>query len=103
MLILLVGLVAGLGVWVHLRAGSGIEVESAELEKLAKTKKTVSGRDAEVLMNLVEALEDHDDVQKVFGDFELSRITSYNVCYTKLLRGEPVDAPNPAVFGPDLR
>jgi YebC/PmpR family DNA-binding regulatory protein len=52
--------------------GAGIAVASAELAKLPKTKKIVSGRDAEVLVNLVEALEDHDDVQKVFSDFELS-------------------------------
>lgn len=51
---------------------AGIEVATAELAKLPKIKKVVSGRDAEVLMNLVEALEDHDDVQKVFSDFELS-------------------------------
>jgi YebC/PmpR family DNA-binding regulatory protein len=49
-----------------------IDVATAELAKLAKNKKTVSGRDAEVLINLVEALEDHDDVQKVWSDFELS-------------------------------
>src|SRR4029077_12511884 len=52
--------------------GAGIAVASAEVAKLPKTKKLVSGRDAEVLVNLVEALEDHDDVQKVFADFELS-------------------------------
>jgi YebC/PmpR family DNA-binding regulatory protein len=51
---------------------AGIEVASAELAKLPKNKKLASGRDAEVLMNLVEALEDHEDVQKVFSDFELS-------------------------------
>jgi YebC/PmpR family DNA-binding regulatory protein len=51
---------------------AGIDVASAELAKLPKNKKLASGRDAEVLMNLVEALEDHDDVQKVFSDFELS-------------------------------
>jgi YebC/PmpR family DNA-binding regulatory protein len=50
---------------------ANIEVASAELAKLPKNKKTVSGRDAEVLMNLFNALEDHDDVSKVFGDFEL--------------------------------
>jgi YebC/PmpR family DNA-binding regulatory protein len=49
-----------------------IAVASAELAKLPKNKKVVSGRDAEVLMKLVEALEDHDDVQNVFSDFELS-------------------------------
>jgi YebC/PmpR family DNA-binding regulatory protein len=51
---------------------ANIEVATAELAKLPKNKKLVSGRDAEVLINLVEALEDHDDVQKVFADFELS-------------------------------
>ncbi|MDH5675569.1 MAG: YebC/PmpR family DNA-binding transcriptional regulator [Myxococcales bacterium] len=50
----------------------GIAVASAELAMLPKTPKEVSGRDAEVLINLVEALEDHDDVQKVYSDFELS-------------------------------
>lgn len=49
---------------------AGIAVESAELAKLPKTKKTVSGRDAEVLLKLVEILEDHDDVQKVYSDFD---------------------------------
>jgi transcriptional/translational regulatory protein YebC/TACO1 len=51
---------------------AGLEVGSAELAKLPKNKKTVEGRDAEVLINLVDTLEDHDDVQKVFSDFELS-------------------------------
>ena len=50
----------------------GLKVESAELLQLAKTKKEVSGRDAEVALNLVDALEDHDDVQQVATDFELS-------------------------------
>jgi YebC/PmpR family DNA-binding regulatory protein len=53
-------------------AAASITVASAELAKLPKNKKLVSGRDAEVLVNLVEALEDHDDVQKVWSDFELS-------------------------------
>jgi YebC/PmpR family DNA-binding regulatory protein len=53
-------------------AGASIEVATAELAKLPKNKKVVSGREAEVLINLVESLEDHDDVQKVWSDFELS-------------------------------
>lgn len=57
----------------HAIADQGkIEVATAELAKLPKNKKVVSGRDAEVLINLVEALEDHEDVQKVWSDFELS-------------------------------
>jgi YebC/PmpR family DNA-binding regulatory protein len=53
-------------------AAAGIQGAAAELSQLPKNKKTVEGREAEVLMNLVEALEDHDDVQKVYSDFELS-------------------------------
>ncbi len=53
-------------------AEAGMEVATAELAKLPKTKKTVEGRDAEVLIDLVETLEDHEDVQKVFSDFDLS-------------------------------
>ena len=53
-------------------ATAGVEVSSAELAKLPKLTKTLDGRDAEVGMNLVDALEDHDDVQKVYTDFEPS-------------------------------
>jgi YebC/PmpR family DNA-binding regulatory protein len=49
-----------------------IAMKSSGLAMLPKTKKVVSGRDAEVLVNLYEALDEHDDVQKVFTDFELS-------------------------------
>jgi len=51
---------------------AGISINSAQLEMLPKTKKSLEGREAEVLMNLVEALEEHDDVQKVFTNFEPS-------------------------------
>ncbi|MEY4577337.1 MAG: hypothetical protein RL701_2040 [Pseudomonadota bacterium] len=53
-------------------AKAGITGGNSLLGQLPKNKKMVEGRDAEVLMNLVEALEDHDDVQKVYYDFELS-------------------------------
>jgi len=51
---------------------ASLEMQGAQLEKIAKTPKVVRGRDAEVLINLADALEDHDDVQKVFTDFELA-------------------------------
>jgi YebC/PmpR family DNA-binding regulatory protein len=51
---------------------AGISITSSQLEMLPKTKKIVEGRDAEVLVNLVDALEEHDDVLKVFTNFELS-------------------------------
>ena len=53
-------------------ADAKIAVSSASLGKVPKTKKIVSGHDAEVLMGLLEALEDHDDVQKVYTDFDIS-------------------------------
>ncbi len=37
-----------------------------------KTKKQIAGRDAEVALNLVEALDDHDDVATVYADFDIS-------------------------------
>jgi YebC/PmpR family DNA-binding regulatory protein len=53
-------------------AKAGFNVTSAEQAKVPKNKKIVGGRDAEVLMNLTEALDEHDDVQKVFSEFEPS-------------------------------
>jgi YebC/PmpR family DNA-binding regulatory protein len=52
--------------------GASIEVSATELEMIPKNKKVVTGRDAEVALNLIEVLEDHDDVQKVFSDIEIS-------------------------------
>ena len=49
-----------------------ITTKSSSLAYLPKNKKVLSGRDAEVAVNLSEALDDHDDVQKVYSDFELS-------------------------------
>jgi transcriptional/translational regulatory protein YebC/TACO1 len=42
------------------------------LAYLPKSKKPLAGRDAEVALNLVDALDDHDDVQNVFADFDVS-------------------------------
>lgn len=49
-----------------------IEVKSAKLGYVPKNKKDVTGRDAEVCLGLAEALDDHDDVQNVFADFDIS-------------------------------
>jgi YebC/PmpR family DNA-binding regulatory protein len=51
---------------------AGIKVKSNALAYLPKIKKPVSGRDAEVALNLVEVLDDHDDVQNVYADFDVS-------------------------------
>ena len=52
--------------------GKKIAIVSSKLAYVPKNKKSVSGRDAEVCLNLVEALDEHDDVQNVYGDFDLS-------------------------------
>jgi YebC/PmpR family DNA-binding regulatory protein len=49
-----------------------IPIQSSKAAFVPKNKKAVSGRDAEVCLNLVEALDEHEDVQNVFGDFDLS-------------------------------
>lgn len=48
----------------------GVVVESAELSRLPKTPKVLAERDAEVAVSLLEGLDDHDDVQRVYTDFE---------------------------------
>ena len=44
----------------------------SRLEFLPKVKKPIVGRDAEVVLNLTDALDDHDDVQNVYADFDIS-------------------------------
>ncbi|HEX4512134.1 MAG TPA: YebC/PmpR family DNA-binding transcriptional regulator [Polyangiaceae bacterium] len=49
-----------------------IAVKSSSIAYLPKNKKPLTGRDAEVALNLAEALDDHDDVQNVYSDFDIS-------------------------------
>ena len=48
-----------------------IVVKSSNAGYVPKNKKTVTGRDAEVCLDLAESLDDHDDVQNVYGDFDV--------------------------------
>jgi YebC/PmpR family DNA-binding regulatory protein len=50
----------------------GIKVNEAALEYIPNNPKVVEGDTAAKLVQLYEALEDHDDIQHVFSDFELS-------------------------------
>ncbi len=49
----------------------GIKVTSAEVAMLPKSQVRVEGQEAEKLMKLLEALEDHDDVQNVYSNFDI--------------------------------
>ncbi|HJL00665.1 MAG TPA: YebC/PmpR family DNA-binding transcriptional regulator [Polyangiaceae bacterium LLY-WYZ-15_(1-7)] len=51
---------------------AGVKVDEANLEWLPNTPREVDGEEARKLYALYEALDDHDDVQSVFVDFELS-------------------------------
>jgi YebC/PmpR family DNA-binding regulatory protein len=48
-----------------------IPVKSYSPGYIPKNKKIVTGREAELCLNLAEALDDHDDVQNVFADFDI--------------------------------
>ena len=50
---------------------AGVKWESAEISMVPDTSIELSGADATRLMKLVDALEEQDDVQAVFGNFDL--------------------------------
>jgi YebC/PmpR family DNA-binding regulatory protein len=56
-----------------------IPIEHAELQMIPENTVKVEGKDAETLLKLIEGLEDHDDIQHVFGNFDIdeSVLASY--------------------------
>lgn len=52
--------------------GAGIKAENAELTMAPKTTVKVEGKGAAGVLRLMEALEDHDDVQNVFANFDIT-------------------------------
>ncbi|HEX7176666.1 MAG TPA: YebC/PmpR family DNA-binding transcriptional regulator [Pyrinomonadaceae bacterium] len=51
---------------------AGIEPHVAEVDMVPKEYKKLEGAEAKQMLKLVEALEDNDDVQKVFANFDIS-------------------------------
>ncbi len=51
---------------------AGIDPQIAELEMVAKEYKKLEGAEAKQMLKLMEVLEDHDDVQKVSANFDIS-------------------------------
>ena len=51
---------------------AGVKIESAELTMLPKTTVEVDAAHVRQNLRLVEKLEDHDDVQRVTANFEIS-------------------------------
>jgi len=54
---------------------AGIPYTHAELTKIPQNTVQVEGKDAERVIKLMEALEEHDDVQRVFANFDISEET----------------------------
>jgi YebC/PmpR family DNA-binding regulatory protein len=58
----------------------GLKIENASLQYVPKTVIKVEGKDAEQILRLISAIEDHDDVQNVFtnADIDESVMSEFN-------------------------
>jgi len=52
-------------------SGKNIKCESAEVTMIPSSTVRVTGTEAKQVLGLVEALEDHDDVQQVYANFDI--------------------------------
>lgn len=52
-------------------AEKGIKIENAEVTMIPQNTVHLEGEDAKKLLNLINALEDHDDVQNVYSNFDI--------------------------------
>jgi YebC/PmpR family DNA-binding regulatory protein len=51
--------------------GAGVEIQSADLAMEPKSTVEVKGNDAKSLLDLIESLEEHDDVNEVHANFDI--------------------------------
>jgi transcriptional/translational regulatory protein YebC/TACO1 len=49
----------------------GVPIAEAQVTMVPRSTVRLTGQEAEQMMRLIEALEDHDDVQEVYANFEL--------------------------------
>lgn len=49
----------------------GVEISTAEITKIPQSTVRLEGKAAEQMIRLFEALEEHDDVQKVYANFDI--------------------------------
>ncbi|MDD5155982.1 MAG: YebC/PmpR family DNA-binding transcriptional regulator, partial [Candidatus Omnitrophica bacterium] len=49
----------------------GIKWEDAEITMIPSSTVKLAGNDAKQLLGLIEALEEHDDVQQVYANFDI--------------------------------
>ena len=48
-----------------------MKIESAQIQMMAKDNVKVEGKEAEQLLKLMEVLEEHDDVQNIYSNFDI--------------------------------
>ncbi|MEO5656830.1 MAG: YebC/PmpR family DNA-binding transcriptional regulator [Nitrospiria bacterium] len=51
----------------------GVPMTIAEVTQIPQTYVKLEGKDAELMLKLMELLEDHDDVQKVYANFDIAQ------------------------------
>jgi transcriptional/translational regulatory protein YebC/TACO1 len=51
--------------------GLGLEPASAEVAMIPQNYVKLQGKDAQAMLRLMEALDDHDDVQHVWANFDI--------------------------------
>ena len=54
---------------------AGIEPIQSEISMIPQNYIKLEGKDATQMLKLFEALDDHDDVQKVFANFDIDDVT----------------------------
>jgi YebC/PmpR family DNA-binding regulatory protein len=52
-------------------AEKNLQVEGAEITLVPQSTVTVTGRESEQLLRLMDVLEDHDDIQRVYANFDI--------------------------------
>ena len=50
---------------------NNIETVEAEVTMMPDTTVTLTGKDADTVMKLIDALEEHDDVQNVYANYDI--------------------------------
>jgi transcriptional/translational regulatory protein YebC/TACO1 len=51
---------------------AGIKIENADLTQMPKSTVAIEGGDAKKVINLIDSLEELDDVQDVYANFDIS-------------------------------
>jgi len=64
----------------HTLEGKGIKMEEADIQLVPENTVKVGGKEAEQILKLMESLEDHDDVQHVYANFDIDEkiLASFN-------------------------